>query len=262
MAGAVWRGVGGTLRSLGQALDGLGCVLQGRLAYRETLSKAQTVQPFAGKAPQVGQNVFVAPSASVIGDVKLGDGSSVWYGAVIRGDVNSVTIGSRTNIQDNVLVHVARKALGGVPLATIIGSNVTIGHGAVVHAATIEDCALVGMGATVMDGARVERGAVVAAGALVPPGAVVPSGEVWAGSPARRLRALDAGEAEFVAAAAEDYAGLAAVHAAENAKTFLEVETDKARREHRLQTDPEHDQQMGFDRDVETREVLASPSST
>ena len=104
--------------------------------------------------------------------------------------MNSVSIGSQTNVQDNVVIHVARHNAANRAAPTTIGSNVTIGHGATIHAADIEDCALLGMGATVMDGARVQKGAIVAAGALVPPGATVPSGEIWAGSPAKLLRKL------------------------------------------------------------------------
>ncbi|KFM26034.1 Uncharacterized protein F751_3672 [Auxenochlorella protothecoides] len=204
------KSLGSVVRSTGKAIDSLGLALQGSLGYRETLSKAQTVLPYAGAKPAIADSVFIAPSASVIGNVTLGSGSSVWYGTVLRGDVNSISVGEKTNIQDNVLVHVAKHNAAHQELPTRIGSSVTVGHGAVIHAATLGDRVVIGMGAVVMDGAVVEPESIVAAGALVTPGTVVPSGQVWAGSPARFLRDLAPGEAEFIAAAAEDYARLAA----------------------------------------------------
>lgn len=256
------RGLGSVLRGLGKALEGLGSGVQGSLAYKETLNKAQSLQAFAGKRPQLGDSVFVAPSASVVGDVKIGSGASVWYGAIVRGDVNSVVIGDRTSVQDNVLIHVAKHNMAGKALPTSIGSNVTIGPGATIHAATIEDCVVVGMGAIIMDGAKVESKSVVAAGALVPPGTVVPSGQVWAGSPARFLRDLMEDEVQFVSAAAESYTQLAMLHAEENAKSFAEVEADKARRADRISRDPEFDEAQGVARDYVTREVVRVADST
>lgn len=262
MASSLVRALGSTLRGLGRAFEGLGTAVEGSGAYKETLNKAQALQAFGGKRPALGTNVFVAPNSSVVGDVKLGSGSSVWYGAVIRGDVNSVTIGEKTNVQDNALIHVARHNPAGQALPTRIGSSVTIGPGATIHAATIEDCVVVGMGATVMDGAKVESRSVVAAGALVTPGTVIPSGQVWAGSPAKFLRTLMEDEAEFVSAAADSYTQLAALHAEENAKSFEEVEMDKARRTDRLERDPDYDEQQGVARDWTTREILKVADST
>lgn len=259
---AIVRGLGGALRGLGKVFDGLGTAVQGSQGYKETLNKAQSLQAFGGKRPVLGSNVFVAPNASVVGDVQLGSGSSVWYGAVIRGDVNSVQIGSKTSVQDNVVIHVAKHNMGGKALPTLIGDNVTIGPGATIHAATIEDCVVVGMGATIMDGAKVESRSVVAAGALLPPGTVVPTGQVWAGSPAKFLRQLMPDEAEFVSAAAESYLQLAALHAEENAKSPDEVEADKARRADRVTRDPDYDEQQGVDRNYVTREIIKVADST
>jgi len=179
-----------------------------------------------------------------------------------EGDVNSISIGEKSNIQDNVMVHVAKHNAAGKALPTVIGSSVTIGHGATIHAATIDDCAVVGMGATVMDGAHVQKGAIVAAGSLVVPGTVVKAGQVWAGSPAKYLRDLAAGEAEFTEAAAQDYSSLAAVHAEENSKSFVEVEMDAARRADRLVRDLDYDMQQGVERDQVTREVISVAQST
>ncbi|KDD72217.1 hypothetical protein H632_c3683p0, partial [Helicosporidium sp. ATCC 50920] len=219
------------------------------------VNKSQTLLAYGAKRPSLASEVFVAPSASVIGDVKIGSSSSVWYGAVVRGDVGSVSIGSHTSIQDNAMVHVARHNAQNLSRGTAIGSHVTVGHGAVVHAATLEDGCFVGAGATVMDGATVERGAVLAAGALLAPGATVPAGEVWAGVPAKKLRGLAPGEQAYLASAAEEYSALARVHAGECAKGFNAVELDSARREDRRGRDPAYDAQNGVARDPETREV-------
>lgn len=259
---ALVRALGRVFRATGKALDGLGSSLQGSLAYKETLGASQAVMKVSGKTPVLGERVFVAPNANVMGEVKLGSGSSVWYGAVLRGDVNSITVGENSNIQDNVLVHVAKNNPQHQPIPTIIGSHVTIGHGATIHAATIEDTAFVGMGATVMDGAKVCSGAAVAAGALVCPGTVVPTGEIWAGSPAKFLRKLEESEAAFIRAAADNYCELSAVHAAENSKSFDEIELDKARREDRFLRDPDYDMQQGVERDPVTREVVRVAAST
>jgi len=160
------------------------------------------------------------------------------------------------------MIHVAKHNAAGKPLPTIIGSSVTIGHGATIHAATIDNCAVIGMGAIVMDGAHVQERSIVAAGSLVVPGTVVKTGQVWAGSPAKHLRDLAQGEAEFIADAAEDYSALAAVHAEENAKSFAEVELDAARRADRLERDPDNDMQQGLERDPFTREVISVAQST
>ena len=131
-----------------------------------------TLRPFRGIFPTLGARVWVDPAATVIGDVHLGEDSSVWPGTVVRGDVNHIRIGARTNLQDGTIVHVTHEGPftrpGGWP--TLIGDDVTIGHGAIVHACTIGDACLVGMGATVLDGAVLEDHAFVGAGAVVPPG--------------------------------------------------------------------------------------------
>lgn len=160
------------------------------------------------------------------------------------------------------MIHVAKHNAQGKPLPTTIGSSVTIGHGATIHAATIKDCTVIGMGATVMDGAVIEQGSIVAAGSLVVPGTVVKKGEVWAGTPARKLRSVEEGETAFIAQAAEDYMQLAAVHAEENGKSLVEVELDHWRREDRLQRDPDYDMAMGVMRDPVTREIVAEAQST
>lgn len=143
-------------------------------------------------------------------------------------------------------------------MPTVIGARVTVGHGATVHAATVEDGAFVGMGAVVLDGAVVESGAIVAAGAVVPPGVRIPSGEVWGGAPARRLRATAPGEGDFITASASNYAALAAAHAAENGKDAAELAVDAARRRDARERSLDYDSQTGVERDPVTREITAS----
>ena len=150
---------------------------------------ADNIMPFKGVWPTIDPSVFLAPTASVIGDVEIGAETNIWFGCLVRGDMNVIRIGTRVNIQDLTVVHVDSQKYG-----TFIGDNVTIGHAAVIHACTLEDRCFVGMQACVMDGAVVESGAMVAAGALVPPGKRVPAGQLWAGTPARYLR--DCGDQE------------------------------------------------------------------
>jgi carbonic anhydrase/acetyltransferase-like protein (isoleucine patch superfamily) len=169
-----------------------------------------SLRPYLGTLPTRGARVYLDPACSVIGDVVLGDDVSVWPGTVIRGDVNFIRIGDRTNLQDGTVVHVSHDGphakLGG--FATRIGSDVTIGHKAVVHACTIEDAALIGMGAIVLDGAVVKKHGFVGAGALVAPGKVVGEGEMWLGNPARRVRMLSDAEIEALYYSAQHYVRL------------------------------------------------------
>ena len=147
------------------------------------------VRGYEGKQPRLGQRVFVAENAALIGDVELGNDCSIWYGAVLRGDVHFIRVGSRTNIQDNSVVHVTN----GVHPA-VIAEEVTIGHGAIVHGCTIKRGALIGMGSRVLDGAVVGEGALVGAGALVPEGMHVPAHTLVVGVPAKVKRPLNADE--------------------------------------------------------------------
>ena len=158
-----------------------------------------------GVAPLVDPSAWVAPSASVIGDVHIGAGSSSWFPAVVRGDDQPIRIGARTNVQDGTIVHIT--ADNG---PTHIGDDVTIGHGAIIHACTLHDWAFVGMGAVVLDGAVIERGGMLAAGALLTPNKRIGPHQLWAGSPARMLRVMDEAEQAFFAQNAPHYATLAA----------------------------------------------------
>jgi carbonic anhydrase/acetyltransferase-like protein (isoleucine patch superfamily) len=135
--------------------------------------------------PVIAQSAWIAPTATVIGDVQIGANASVWYGAVIRGDADRIVIGARSNIQDLSVVHV------DVGMPCIIGDEVTVGHRAIIHACTLADGAMIGMGAIVLNGAVVCNGAVVGAGALVPEGFIVPAGTLVVGSPCRVVRPVD-----------------------------------------------------------------------
>lgn len=146
---------------------------------------APLILPFAGKTPRIHPTAWIAPTAVIIGDVEIGAETGIWYGCVLRGDVNEIRIGARTNIQDGTVIHVAAEGQG-----TYIGDEITVGHMVLLHACTVESNAFVGMKSCVMDGAHVERHAMVAAGALLTPGKRVPSGELWGGSPARKIRDL------------------------------------------------------------------------
>ncbi|MFC4270857.1 gamma carbonic anhydrase family protein [Sneathiella chungangensis] len=164
----------------------------------------KNIIPFKGTAPQIAKDAFIAPSADIIGDVVIGEGSSIWFNCVVRGDVNTIRIGRGTNIQDGTVIHVS----GGTH-PTNIGDDVLVGHNCLIHGCTLEDGSFVGMGATVMDGAVVETGGMVAAGALVTPGKRVPSGELWGGSPAKCIRRLSEAEAASLNEGAKHYATLA-----------------------------------------------------
>ena len=160
--------------------------------------------------PELGELVYIDPACTLIGDVRIGDDSSVWPGTVIRGDVNFIRIGERTNIQDGTVIHVSHDGPNGRPVgyATLIGDDVTIGHGAIVHACTIGNACLIGMGATVLDGAVVEDHGFVGAGAVIPPGKTVRSGELWLGNPAKCVRRLSAAEIEQLYYSAQHYVRL------------------------------------------------------
>ena len=166
--------------------------------------------PFQGKEPKIDDSCFLAPSADIIGDVEIGKDSSVWFQVVIRGDVNFIRIGDRTNVQDGTVIHVSHDGphakLGG--FATRIGADMTIGHKAIIHACTIEDAVLIGMGSIVLDGAVVKQHAFVGAGAVVPPGKIVGERELWLGNPAKKVRVLSDAEVEALYYSAQHYVRL------------------------------------------------------
>lgn len=164
---------------------------------------AVAVHPYRDVFPRFGERVFVAQSAELIGDLVTGDDCSFWFHSTVRGDVHSVRIGSRTNVQDGCVLHVTHDRY---PLE--IGDGVVIGHHATVHGATVEDQVLIGIGARVLDGAVLERGSQVAAGAVVTPRTRIPAGQLALGIPARPVRALTDEEVAAIAANAEHYVRL------------------------------------------------------
>lgn len=161
------------------------------------------LRSYAGKHPRVGKGVFLAETCAVIGDVEIGDESSVWYSTVLRGDVMSIRIGARTSIQDGTVVHVMSSGLG-----TTVGDDCTVGHGVILHACTIEDGCLIGMGSTILDGARIGRGSLVGAGALVTLGTDIPPGSLVLGAPARVVRPVHPKEREQIEFSARTYVEL------------------------------------------------------
>ncbi len=162
---------------------------------------------YKGITPKIDPTVFIADGVHIIGDVEIGRDSSVWYNTVIRGDVNYIRIGERTNIQDNTVVHVTNKKF-----PTHIGSNVTIGHSAVIHACTINDYSLIGMGAVILDGAIVGKFSLIAAGAVVTIGMVIPEGTLIAGVPAKAVRSLTEEERKFLVQSAQNYVDYVATY--------------------------------------------------
>lgn len=179
-----------------------------------------SVRTFAGKTPLLGDRVFIDKSAVVLGDVEIGDDSSIWPQVAIRGDMNRIRIGKRTSIQDNTVCHITHAGpfnLEGWPL--IIGDDCTIAHGVIVHGCTIGDRVLIGMGATVMDGAIIEDDVVVGAHALVTPGKRLESGYLYTGSPAKKVRPLSEKEKEYFTYSSNNYRQLKDQYLAEDEQT-------------------------------------------
>ncbi|HTG67435.1 MAG TPA: gamma carbonic anhydrase family protein [Flavobacterium sp.] len=151
-----------------------------------------------GKSPNIPEDCYIAENATIVGDVSFGASCSVWFNAVLRGDVNYIKIGNKVNIQDGAVVHCTYKKY-----PTIIGNNVSIGHNAIVHGCVVQDNVLIGMGAIVMDNCTIESNSIIAAGAVITQNTVVTSGSIWAGVPAKKVKDLDqssfAGEIERIA---------------------------------------------------------------
>lgn len=167
------------------------------------------IRSFRNIFPEIGERSYVDIAASVIGDVVIGEDCSIWPMVAIRGDVNHIRIGNRTNIQDGSVLHVTHKGpLSPQGNALSIGSEVTIGHGAVIHACTIEDECLIGMGSVILDGAVIQKGVMVGAGSVVSPGKVLESGYLYLGAPARQARELNQKEKDFLSYSASHYVKL------------------------------------------------------
>ncbi|MBT7649735.1 MAG: gamma carbonic anhydrase family protein [Opitutae bacterium] len=164
------------------------------------------LEEFLSKKPTLAPSAYVSPTANVIGDVRLGDFSSVWYGSILRGDINYIEIGSHSNLQDGVIGHLSND----FPL--IVGDFVTVGHGAVIHACQVEDECLIGMNSTVLDGAVIGKHSIIAAGTVVPQGMVVPKGSLVAGVPGQIKRTLTADQRAGIKGWAEKYIEVAKAH--------------------------------------------------
>ena len=174
----------------------------------------KNILTYRGITPKIDSSSFIASTAIVSGDVVIGKNVGIWYGCVLRGDVEKIRIGDDTNIQDNTVIHVTRanhaqNKTGDEGAPTIIGKGVTVGHSAIIHACIIEDYAFIGMGSIMMDLAKVESYGMLAAGAVLTPGKIVKSGQIWAGNPAKYFRDLTEAERNYIKISAENYMDLA-----------------------------------------------------
>ncbi len=174
----------------------------------------KNILTYRGITPKIDSSSFIASTAIVSGDVVIGKNVGIWYGCVLRGDVEKIRIGDDTNIQDNTIIHVTRanhaqNKTGDEGAPTIIGKGVTVGHSAIIHACIIEDYAFIGMGSIMMDLAKVESYGMLAAGAVLTPGKIVKSGQIWAGNPAKYFRDLTEAERNYIKISAENYMDLA-----------------------------------------------------
>lgn len=167
---------------------------------------AARILNFEGRYPQLADTAWIAPGATVVGDVRLGERSSVWYGAVLRGDTDPITVGARTNIQDGSILH----ADPGFPAT--VGEGCVVGHRAILHGCTVEDGSLIGMNATVLNGARIGAGSVVGAGAVVPEGREFPPRSLILGIPAKQMGEVDDAQAADIERGAREYVERAAAH--------------------------------------------------
>ncbi len=158
------------------------------------------IRSVRGHQPKFGQNCFLAENATVVGEVIMGENCTVWFNAVVRGDVHSITIGNNTNIQDGAVIHCTYQKA-----KTVIGNNVSIAHNAIVHGCTVEDNVLIGMGAIVMDDAVIGSNSVIAAGAVVLSGTVVEPGTIWAGMPAKKVKDISEEMKEVIQRTARNY---------------------------------------------------------
>ena len=175
----------------------------------------KNIRTFESFIPQINETAFIDESAVVTGNVSIGEDSSVWPCCSIRGDIHSIVIGERTNIQDGCILHVTHDseyAPGGFKLK--VGNEVTVGHNVILHACTVEDLCLIGMGSVVLDGAVVESGAMIGAASLVPPNKVIQGGYMWLGSPVKRVRELTDKEKNFLKYSAKHYVKLKNRHSA------------------------------------------------
>jgi gamma-carbonic anhydrase len=170
------------------------------IALHQTNRTVKMIMPYKGVMPKIGDNVFIEESARVIGDVEIGRDSSIWFNAVVRGDVNYIRIGDRTNVQDNCTLHVTKDIF---PL--ILGSDITVGHNVTLHGCTIKDRCLIGMGAIILDNAEIGEDSIIGAGALVKEGTKIPPGSLVVGLPAKVVREIKPEEKARILKSAQNY---------------------------------------------------------
>jgi len=209
--------VGTAVRSVGNAIDALGISLQGECAYIEKLPVPCTAVKISGKAPDVDQAAFVAPSANVLGAVTLGKGSTVWYASLLKGDTAPVSVGEMSSVGDRAVVT-----------GSTIGSNALVGAGSVVTSSVVGDGSSVGMGCKVGKGCTIGAGAVIAGGSVLPPGTDVPAGQLWAGAPAAFVGAVSEEDAEGILENVQFSTSLGQVHQHEAWKSPAQIEQDLA----------------------------------
>lgn len=223
-----FNNLGKAFRETAQALDRVGVSASGSDSFKELWSRHRPLMALFDKRPQRVENSFVAPSASVIGEVELWDKSSIWYNAIIRGDRAPVKIGAYTNVQDGAVISTVTSLSSGFPSKVDIGNYVTIGHKASLCSCTVGNNALIGIGAVIGEGALVEAGAQVAAGSYVPPGARIPANELWGGVPAKFMKKLDEDTVKGFGKSAEHYYELSSEHSSEflpHSNAYLDAES-------------------------------------
>ncbi|KYR02841.1 trimeric LpxA-like domain-containing protein [Tieghemostelium lacteum] len=218
--------IGEALRSSGQTLDKIGCRLQGNYAYVEKLNRHARVSVFKENIPFLGNSSFIAPNSSVIGNVSIGDKTSIWYNTVLRGDVNTIEIGDETTIGDRTVIHVASKGPKG-PMPTTIGNKVYVGPGSILHACTIQDECYIGSGSILYDGSIVEKNGFLESGSLLTSGKKVLSGQVWGGSPAIFIRNVTKNDIENLYQTINDNITLSEEHEIQTQKSSKQLHLDE-----------------------------------
>ncbi|KRW99553.1 Trimeric LpxA-like protein [Pseudocohnilembus persalinus] len=186
--------IGRMVRETGLAMDQYGSKLSKDIAYLEPLSRHRNLMPLYDLVPQYSYNTYISPNCTIVGEVQVGSESQVWYGAVIRGDLNAVRIGNNTSIGDNVSITTAGSLPTGIPASVNIGNFVQVQNGASLYSCTIDDEVVIGFKSVVLEGAKIERGAVIGPNSVVPPGRLIPAGQLWAGNPVQYVRDLQKSE--------------------------------------------------------------------
>lgn len=219
------QAVARNMRSMGQSFDKMGAKME-VAKFSEKLVPSTRFVAVDGVMPQVSnQGSFIAPSASLIGDVNVDKNSSVWYGAIVRGDMNEISIGKKSHVMDKAVVTTSGEEEGS---NTTIGNNVVVGSCATVTSATIHDGCIIGEASQILSGAVLESNTMIQPGSVVPSGTTIPSGELWGGNPANKVRDLSADEIRSIAERVHVTTALASQHYAENEKSYIEIREHEA----------------------------------